>query len=721
MRFPCQLSVLFCGAALLTGCGGSDPAPAPAPPAAPVVTTTTTPPATTTTTTQPPAPPDASAQDDALDAALREIDAQVAAADFNTAYQRVLELRQDYAGDPRGQRLDRLRVEIMQHRRSAAELAFAIQNLADPSEQTVRIAERALERAGETGLILLRKTVREDTAEVAAAAARLLGEQKDDAAVPLLAARFFGDDTPGPLRTAAADALHAMADALPTTLMQRLYDLARRAPAEDDTPRQQAIRILLRAYASGDAADATTAADAFDARVERPGAAFVLRVLLRAAMQDDDPARRAWAQERMLDAGFLLAGLRGSYHAGTDFGTLVFERLDPTVHIPNLTYGYPDGRSEDLSVRWTGLLRIETPGQYVLTTASDDGQRLWLNDELRIDDWNMHGVEAHSTTVTLEPGLHDLRIEHMQGTGGGEITLSWQGPGGLRGVIPAEHLRTVPWPSLQTAAAPVGLQETGVATDVLTALYLDDALATAVRDAVRARLEKRLDELGVAFLGTLVERLDADEGFARRDDAAILAAVFTRSAERSDERLAERTGRPAALDVLKAYAERTQEADDEALAAWGRELGVLAQPGWLGAYFVGAEFGKPVLERLDATIDFDQTSFGYPDGRSTELAIRWTGTLLIPQAGAYAFHLGSDDGSRLWLDGERLIDQWQGQSFTTKSVSRELDAHAYAVRIEFFQGGGPGGVRVEWEGPGIERSLLGAPHVVTEEIPAPVE
>jgi hypothetical protein len=86
-----------------------------------------------------------------------------------------------------------------------------------------------------------------------------------------------------------------------------------------------------------------------------------------------------------------------------------------------------------------------------------------------------------------------------------------------------------------------------------------------------------------------------------------------------------------------------------------------APPAGLQAtYFDDPALATPVISRVDPAIDFDW-GLGTPGPAITDgdtFSARWTGTLRPPSTESYTFTLAADDGGRLWLDGELLIDAW---------------------------------------------------------------
>ena len=91
---------------------------------------------------------------------------------------------------------------------------------------------------------------------------------------------------------------------------------------------------------------------------------------------------------------------------------------------------------ENFSVRWTGTVTPKTSGEWVFTTVSDDGVRLWVNGRKVIDDWTGHGATEDKAAVTLLAGHRvPIRLEYYQGGGGGTIHFFWQGPGQPRALV----------------------------------------------------------------------------------------------------------------------------------------------------------------------------------------------------------------------------------------------------------------------------------------------
>jgi hypothetical protein len=66
------------------------------------------------------------------------------------------------------------------------------------------------------------------------------------------------------------------------------------------------------------------------------------------------------------------------------------------------------------------------------------------------------------------------------------------------------------------------------------------------------------------------------------------------------------------------------------------------------------------------------------------------------EAGTYRFTLFADDGVRLWVDEQLLIDQWQDPQVATFQADVTLSQGYHRVCLEYYEGGGAAAVRLSW-------------------------
>ncbi|MCB1309005.1 MAG: VCBS repeat-containing protein, partial [Leptospiraceae bacterium] len=86
--------------------------------------------------------------------------------------------------------------------------------------------------------------------------------------------------------------------------------------------------------------------------------------------------------------------------------------------------------ADTFSIRFTGKIKTAEAGNYRFMTESDDGVRLWINNQKVIDQWNDHGPRLDTGEVRLAANtVYNLRLDYYENGGGAVIRLFWQPPG----------------------------------------------------------------------------------------------------------------------------------------------------------------------------------------------------------------------------------------------------------------------------------------------------
>lgn len=113
--------------------------------------------------------------------------------------------------------------------------------------------------------------------------------------------------------------------------------------------------------------------------------------------------------------------------------------------IDNFDKPRPDFPEQNFSVRWNGRLKVPTTGTYQFRVASDDGLRIWINDSLVFNRWNLHSEKIDDFPLNLEAGRpYKIKMEYFQQQGKSVVKLHWFKPGmslaGAAEVVPMESL-----------------------------------------------------------------------------------------------------------------------------------------------------------------------------------------------------------------------------------------------------------------------------------------
>jgi len=138
-------------------------------------------------------------------------------------------------------------------------------------------------------------------------------------------------------------------------------------------------------------------------------------------------------------------GLNAEYYNGMNFETLRHSEIDTTINFnwgTNAPNGYVGPNS--YSVRWSGLIQPRTTGAYTFYINSDNGRRLWINDQLVIDQWiDDYGIE-YSGSINLNANQkYTFKLEYFQDNGGAGCTLEWMSPVQPREFVPKSQFYPV--------------------------------------------------------------------------------------------------------------------------------------------------------------------------------------------------------------------------------------------------------------------------------------
>ncbi len=130
--------------------------------------------------------------------------------------------------------------------------------------------------------------------------------------------------------------------------------------------------------------------------------------------------------------------------------------------------------------------------------------------------------------------------------------------------------------------------------------------------------------------------------------------------------------------------------------------------GLKGEYFSNMTLkGEPVITRYDSIIDFNWKQEA-PDKNlpSDNFSIRWTGYLQVKKSGEYTLGLTGDDGYRLYINDNKIIDLWEDHSATTRISKIHLKKNnTYTIRLEYYENSGDASITFGWNNHKISKKI----------------
>ncbi|MDB6110921.1 MAG: hypothetical protein JWR69_2671 [Pedosphaera sp.] len=122
--------------------------------------------------------------------------------------------------------------------------------------------------------------------------------------------------------------------------------------------------------------------------------------------------------------------------------------------------------------RWTGAVQPQFNETYTFYTTTDDGVRVWVNNQLLIDHWVNQGPTTWSGTIALKAQQrYNIRMEYFENGGGAQAMLYWSSPSTAQVIIPQTQLYPVtnPPPVVVLTGPAGGSTYTASASVTLTA------------------------------------------------------------------------------------------------------------------------------------------------------------------------------------------------------------------------------------------------------------
>ncbi len=282
------------------------------------------------------------------------------------------------------------------------------------------------------------------------------------------------------------------------------------------------------------------------------------------------PGLRLKPEEANAIAQALLKDLKGESSPNLEYryyeADQSWEKLPDFATLEPKQTGQVDGfdvsvapRQSNVGLQFEGVFRIDREGRYTFIVTSDDGSKLYVDDNLVVDNDGTHAPDEKRGTVRLGLGTHRIRVDAFNGGGGFELDVEWQGRGLGRQPLSG-------FVSLKKGSAAKGV----AAPDTVERPAIDPALVTKGRD-IFARI-------GCASCHTL--KLD-DKAIESTLEAPALAGLtagkgcLADSPEKPAPRFDLSEGQRAALAVaLKAVAALSQrkptpaETITRTLTAW---------------------------------------------------------------------------------------------------------------------------------------------------------
>jgi uncharacterized protein YraI len=352
---------------------------------------------------------------------------------------------------------------------------------------------------------------------------------------------------------------------------------------------------------------------------------------------------------------------------------------------------------DNFSVRWTSQQNLGA-GTWRLSVFADDGVRVYVNGVLVINEWHGASGQTYTADINLPAGQHNFVVEYYEGSGDAFLRYSLTPLN--TGVVTPTAPPTAPlgtWLGVYFNNRDlVGLPTAYLTEREVTHNWGTGAPAPGVPgDNFSARWTSQ-QELET---GTYRITVRADDG----------VRVYVNGARVIDQ-WQSATGQTYTADVslpegVHTFVVEYYEAGNEAFIAFNlgpaTTVGGIGQPApgpglWTAYYFNNTDLsGAPSAVRVDTSPAHDwRQGAPLPGIFADNFSVRWVSTQEF-DAGTYRITVRADDGVRVFVDGERVIDQWESATGQTYTADVNLTAGSHSLTVEYFEERGD--AFLDWE------------------------
>jgi len=404
---------------------------------------------------------------------------------------------------------------------------------------------------------------------------------------------------------------------------------------------------------------------------------------------------------------------------------LTLTRTDATVNF-NWGFGSPDQTisNDHFTAQWSGQILPSYSEEHTFYTNTDDGVRLWVNGQLIIDQWVDQGAKEWLGKITLTAGQkYDIKLQYYENAVNASCSLSWSSSSISKQIIPMAQL--YPDTSLITKISGSGLTAryfTNSLKDFTVPLTLTRTEATVNFNWGNGSPDQSVsnDHFVAQWTGKILANYSEENTFYTNTDDGVRLWVNGQLIidQWVDQAAKEWLGKITLIagqkyDIKLQYYENTANASCSlswSSSSQSKQVIPTAQlfpegsvatnspvtitpptaAGLTARYYTNSikDFTVPLtLTRTEATVDFNWSS-GSPDQSisNDHFVAQWTGQILANYSEEYTFYTNTDDGARLWVNGQLLIDQWVDEQATEWSGKITLTAgQKYDIKLQYYE------------------------------------
>lgn len=348
--------------------------------------------------------------------------------------------------------------------------------------------------------------------------------------------------------------------------------------------------------------------------------------------------------------------------------------------------------SDDFSATYNGNVYFDHAGVYRFVATTDDGMRVFINNNPIIDVWYDSQAHTVTTDVYLEAGTHPIRVEYYEATGGAVAQLSW---------YPATAITN--WRGEYYKNRNLENQPSLVRDDV--AVNFEWGLGSPAAGTIPD------DDFSVRWTRTVPFNSGTYRFTVTTDDGArlwvnnqlIIDAWFDQTVTTYTADIYIPGGNvPIKMEYYDSKDNATAKLNWTAVSTGSVQPSPISPTAvnWDAAYYNNFSLsGTPAMTRIDSNIHFTWGSSSPQPNlvNADNFSVRWSKNINFAP-GTYTFQTTVEGGARLFVNGELVIDQWQPEYKVVQgSTNVTLPGGSVPVVLEFRKDKGLAQAWLDWQ------------------------
>ena len=347
---------------------------------------------------------------------------------------------------------------------------------------------------------------------------------------------------------------------------------------------------------------------------------------------------------------------------------------------------------DKFSARWVGDFTFKA-GNYTFTTTTDDGVKVWLDDRLVIDSWRDQWNGVNTQGVRVGEGVHRVKMEYYENGGSAVAKLNWQKDTDSCVNIPDNKFCTEYFANYSLSGNAAKVLET---TSVNFNLNGQKAPFPEIASGpFSSRWLGNVDFVAGNYNFTV----KTNEGVRLWLDDKLVIDSWAKGGDFLQVIPVTEGKHKVQFEYHSYYGYSGGYASAKLDWTLGKSCGAVPNEQFCAEYYPNnALQGLPVKAVNEAKIDsvWKDASPSIDLIPADNFSMRWQGNFDF-SADKYRFIAKADDGLRLWVDGNLIIDQW------TANISREyiydltMTKGSHLIKYEYHENYGWANATLNWE------------------------